>query len=267
MFRVNPQFNGYDAARIGRALRPTGRARLSARSRHPIRRAHAHDARSSGSTSCSSMWAEGKRRTSATRSGHVRDDGLAGVLRDDGDPDRRGRGFTIRTRRRRRRSWCINETRGAQALSRARARSDTASAIRSKEPAQFEIVGVVRDTKYSSIRDAAPPTMYYCHRAGRDRRRWRSSPARRRIRTRSPSRVRAAMRQLDPTLPSAGLTTQADQLEGPFRAGATVRDGVLALRRARAAPRVHRPLRADVLQRRAAHERDRHPHGARRPAA
>ena len=52
----------------------------------------------------------------------------------------------------------------------------------------------------------------------------------------------------------------------PVCAGAAVRARLFAVRRARAAAGLHRPVRLDVVQRVAAHQRDRHPHGARRPA-
>ena len=35
-----------------------------------------------------------------------------------------------------------------------------------EDNAALEIVGVIRDTKYNSIRDAVPPTMYSCSRQG-----------------------------------------------------------------------------------------------------
>ena len=50
------------------------------------------------------------------------------------------------------------------------------------------------------------------------------------------------------------------------RAGAAVRPRLRRVRRARRAARVHRPVRPDELQRGAADQRDRRPHGARRPA-
>jgi predicted permease len=80
---------------------------------------------------------------------------------------------------------------------------------------EYEIVGVIRDTKYTEIRNAAPPTMY--------RNFWQESPSAMAFVVRTggdPTALvdaaRAAVRQVDPTLPVTGVSTQADQLEGRF---------------------------------------------------
>ena len=75
-----------------------------------------------------------------------------------------------------------------------------------------EIVGVIRDTKYHSLREPAPPTLY------------RVLPATTAgfavvLRTATNPMnliepVRTAMRQVDPDLPLTGMTTQTDQIEG-----------------------------------------------------
>ena len=74
-----------------------------------------------------------------------------------------------------------------------------------------EIVGVIRDTKYHSLREPAPPTLY------------RLAPQTAGavtvvVRTAGDPMnmiepVRAAMRQVDPDLPLTGMTTQTDQIE------------------------------------------------------
>ncbi|HET9702713.1 MAG TPA: ABC transporter permease [Vicinamibacterales bacterium] len=74
-----------------------------------------------------------------------------------------------------------------------------------------EIVGVIRDTKYNSLRDAAPPTWYQL--LPRDARsltvvvRTAGDPAAM-IET-----MRAAMHKVDPELPVTGVTTQTDNIE------------------------------------------------------
>ena len=78
---------------------------------------------------------------------------------------------------------------------------------------QTEIVGVVGDTKYNSLRDAAPPTMYFPI----GQRQWPSMAVE--VRTASDpaafvTGVRDAVRGLDPNLPLTNMTTQADALEG-----------------------------------------------------
>ena len=206
-------------------------------------RCHAH-ALLSGSTSSTSTWAEGIDRGQARARSDVRDDGVAGVLRDDGDPDR------ARSRLHDAGHAGVAEGRGAQRNGGARrsfpteSRSAIAWAIRRKTAATFEIVGVVRDTKYSSLRDAAPPTMFYCQRAGAAGRhaafvvRTAGDPP---IRDDEP--VRAAIRQIDPTLPLRDVTTQADQLEGRFAQERLFAMAYSLFGGARAAARVHRALR------------------------
>jgi predicted permease len=78
---------------------------------------------------------------------------------------------------------------------------------------QVEIVGVVGDVKYNSVRDAAPPTMYF--------------PLRQRccpgvsfaVRTAADAAalanaVRETVRRADPNVPIVSMTTQAEQVEG-----------------------------------------------------
>ena len=78
--------------------------------------------------------------------------------------------------------------------------------------AEFEIVGVIRDTKYSNLRIPAPPTLYQAM--------WQQ-PARAAIvvlRTATdPSSlvetVRGAVRKVDPNLPITNVATQMEQLD------------------------------------------------------
>jgi predicted permease len=81
-----------------------------------------------------------------------------------------------------------------------------------EEAGKTEIIGVIKDTKYSSLREPAPTTLYRILPRN-------SSSATVIVRTPSdPSSmietVRAAMRQVDPELPLTGVTTQTDQIEG-----------------------------------------------------
>jgi len=75
-----------------------------------------------------------------------------------------------------------------------------------------QIVGVIKDTKYNSLREPAPATLYRVLPGN-------SSAASVVARTvRDPSAlietVRQAMRQVDSELPLTGMTTQTDQIEG-----------------------------------------------------
>ena len=80
---------------------------------------------------------------------------------------------------------------------------------------EFEIVGVVRDTKYSSVRDPGPPTMYRCV--------WQQPVRGLNVVLRTAGdplamteTVRAAMRQVDPTLPLQRFTSQTEQISLRF---------------------------------------------------
>src|SRR3954467_1243924 len=80
---------------------------------------------------------------------------------------------------------------------------------------QLEIVGVLRDTKYDSVRDAAPPTMYVPYAQSR------LGNAVFEIRTAAAASsvmgaVRDAVRQIDPNLPLTDVSTQIEQVERRF---------------------------------------------------
>jgi predicted permease len=80
---------------------------------------------------------------------------------------------------------------------------------------QLEIVGVLRDAKYSSVRDTAPPTMYIPYLQTR------LSSAVFEVRTAgAPAGVmgglREVARQIDPNLPLTDVSTQIEQVEQRF---------------------------------------------------
>jgi predicted permease len=79
----------------------------------------------------------------------------------------------------------------------------------------IEIVGVVKDAKYNSVRDPAPPTMYVPYQQARP-----GSPMFE-VRTAGPPSVaagglREAMRQVDPNLPVMDVSSQMEQIERRF---------------------------------------------------
>jgi predicted permease len=78
---------------------------------------------------------------------------------------------------------------------------------------QQEIVGVVRDAKYNSVRDEAPPTMYVTHLQ------YRMAGPSFVARTEGEpmsvvGSIRTAMRAIDPAMPVTNVTTQMEQIEG-----------------------------------------------------
>jgi predicted permease len=79
----------------------------------------------------------------------------------------------------------------------------------------MEIVGVVRDARYNSLRDATPPTMYVPYLQGR------LGPSTFELRTLGDPlnvvpAVRETIRQVDPNLPILTISTQAEQIERRF---------------------------------------------------
>jgi predicted permease len=80
---------------------------------------------------------------------------------------------------------------------------------------QLEIVGVVRDAKYDSVRESAPPTMYVPYTQTR------AGNAVFEVRTAgnaaaATGAIREVMRQIDPNLPMMDVTTQVEQVEMRF---------------------------------------------------
>jgi predicted permease len=80
---------------------------------------------------------------------------------------------------------------------------------------EIEIVGVVRNAKYNSLRDEAPPTMYVPYRQTRlafmtFALRTAGDPAQ------SVAAVRSTLRRIDPAIPILRVTTQAEQIEERF---------------------------------------------------
>jgi predicted permease len=81
---------------------------------------------------------------------------------------------------------------------------------------ELEIVGTVRDTKYDSVRDPAPPTMYVPYRQTRAGGAFivvRSAGEAAAI----TASVREAVRQVEPNLPMMDVSTQLEQVERRFQ--------------------------------------------------
>jgi predicted permease len=86
-----------------------------------------------------------------------------------------------------------------------------------EDSAKTEVIGVIRDTKYDSVRDAAPPTMYTPFRGGFTSARSLTVMLRTAGDPASLTEtVRTAMQQIDPDVPMTGVTTQSEQVEGRF---------------------------------------------------
>jgi predicted permease len=83
-----------------------------------------------------------------------------------------------------------------------------------EESGQTEIIGVIRDTKYNSVRDEAPPTIYTSIRSDAGAV-WVMMRTEGDPNAMIPA-VRKAVQAIDPDVPTASMTTQTDQLEGRF---------------------------------------------------
>jgi predicted permease len=84
-----------------------------------------------------------------------------------------------------------------------------------EESGQLEIVGVLRDVKYNSVRDTVPPTMYVPFRQAR------TGGMVVEVRTAGDplsamGSIREAVRRIDPNLPLMDMSTQMEQIERRF---------------------------------------------------
>jgi predicted permease len=168
----------------------------------------------SGSTSSSSVWVEGKVSEKANESDMYVMTVSPAFFPTMEIPIVVGRGFTDRDVKSSPKVAVINES-AARELFPGESPLGRRVGFSPEKAGEIEIIGVTRDTKYSSIRDAAPPTMYSSSLQG-------ATTAMAFVARTSADpnplteRVRAAVREVDPNLPIASFTTQADQLEGRF---------------------------------------------------
>ena len=212
MFNVNPSVNRYDADRTALIFRQV----LERMSALPGVKAAALTRTTllSGNTSTSSMWKQGQTSQTAAEEEMYMMDVSPTFFATMGIPVQVGRGFTDRDNRTAPKVAIINEASARKLFPDGDAvgRRIGGSFEKSNE---FEIVGVVRDTKYSSVRDPGPPTMYRCVLQGPVRSlnvvlRTAGEPLA------MTEAVRAAMREIDPTLPIQRFTSQSEQISLRF---------------------------------------------------
>ena len=126
-----------------------------------------------------------------------------------------GRDFTERDHAKRAESRHHQPGGRAKILSRTRIRSAGASEIRQKTSGDIEIVGVLRDVRYNSLREPPPPTLYvpYLQRGPDDL----SSPCGRpAIRPALMPAIRRAVSAINPDIPIVTIETQMSQIERRF---------------------------------------------------
>jgi predicted permease len=208
MFVVNPQLNHYDEARraevfrsIEERLRAVPGVKAVALSRVPLL---------SGSTSTTSFYVPGRTQDQTIYLMSVTPEFFPTME----IPLAAGRGFTDRDTATSPKVALINET-AARTFFPDGSPIGRRAGLSREQDTEYEIVGVVRDTKYNDLREAAPPTFYEMARQSPMRSlnvlvRTFGDPA-----ALTPA-VRAAVRDVDATLPITNIHTQTEQVEGRF---------------------------------------------------
>ena len=212
MFNVNPGVNRYDPERSAQVFRQV----LERMASLPGVTAAALTRTTllSGSTSTSSMWTQGQTSQTAAEENMYMMDVSPAFFATLGIPVQRGRAFTDHDGTNAPKVAILNEAAARKLFADGDALGRRLGGSFEKS-GEFEIVGVVRDTKYSSVRDPGPPTMYRCV--------WQQ-PARGLnvvLRTAGDplamtETVRGAMRDVDPTLPIQRFTSQTEQISLRF---------------------------------------------------
>ncbi len=212
MFHLDPSLNRYDAERSAQVYRQA----LERLGSLPGVTAAALTRTTllSGSTSTSSMWTQGQTSSTAAEEQmfmmHVSPTFFATL----GIPVQRGRIFTGHDDAAAPKVAILNEAAARRLFPNGDAVGRRIGGSLEKS-GEFEIVGVVRDTKYSSVRDPGPPTMYQCV--------WQGPVRGLNVVLRTASEplamtetVRAAVREVAPTLPVREFTSQTEQISLRF---------------------------------------------------
>jgi predicted permease len=211
LFRVSPSLNRYDDARTS-ALYEQTLDRL--RTMPGVRSAAFSNVQLlSGSVNSTNIFVKGRTYVQGQRQ-HDSINRLVmspGFFETMGMPILVGRGFTARDDQRAPKVVVINET----AVRKYFPNEDPigqhfGSSI--ETAGQLEIVGVLRDAKYDSVRDPVPPTMYVPYLQSR------LPTAIFQVRTAGDplgaiGGIREAVRRIDPSLPLMNVSTQVEQVE------------------------------------------------------
>jgi predicted permease len=215
LFRVTPQLNRYDEKRMATLYRDM----LERLGTVPGVRAAAmsQPALLSGSINSTSIFVQG--RVYALTS-EDRDNGINRLVISPnffevmGIPIVMGRSFTDRDNETGTKVVIINETAARKYFPNENPIGQHfGSSI--ETTGQLEVVGVLHDTKYDSVRDQPPPTMYVPYlqtRLGNAvfELRTAGNP------TSTTGAIREAVRQIDPNLPLMDISTQIEQVEKRF---------------------------------------------------
>jgi len=209
MFRVNPALNGYSPERMTQlyqrmqtALEALPGVRSVSFTRTPLL---------SGSTSITGIYKQGQTDKEAKEFYYM---AVAPKFFDTMQiPVVMGRDFNERDAAEPDKSAIINETAAKKYWPNENPIGQRVGQ-NIEESGKTEIIGIIRDTKYDTVRDAAPVTIYTPIRAGT-----RSLTVMVRTAT-DPAglteTVRSAMQQVDPDVPMTGITTQSEQVDQRF---------------------------------------------------
>ena len=209
LFRINPSLNRYDEARtaalyqqLAERLRSVAGVRSAAWSNVQLL---------SGGVNSSSIFVSGRTYADGQRDSINRIVMSPGFFETMEMPLRVGRDITDRDDQKAPKVVIINETAVRKYFpdenpigKRFGTSVETAG--------QMEIVGILRDAKYDSVRDAVPPTMYVPYLQTR------TTSAVFHVRTAGDptgaiGAIREAVRQLDPNLPLMSVSTQVEAVE------------------------------------------------------
>jgi len=164
----------------------------------------------SGSTSTSSMYVQGQTAEKPAEDQMYMMDVSPAFFATLGVPVLRGRGFTDQDDAKAPKVAILNEAAARKLFTDGDAVGRRLGGSFEKTN-EYEIVGVVRDTKYNSVRDPGPPTMYRCI--------WQGPSRRLNVMLRTAGEplamagaVRAAVREVAPTLPIEEFTSQTEQI-------------------------------------------------------
>lgn len=210
MFRINPALNGYAPERVTQLFQ---RMQTALESLPGVRTvSFTRTALLSGSTSTTSMYRQGATTEKDRKAFYFMS--VSPKFFDTMQiPLLRGRDFDARDVANPVGTAIINET----AAKKHFPNEDPIGQRIGQSPeesGQSEIIGIIRDTKYDSVREPAPPTVYTSIRPGT-----RSLTVM--VRTAGEpaamtETVRQALQQIDADVPMTGITTQSEQVDARF---------------------------------------------------
>ena len=208
LFRLNPLANRYEADRVAQFYARTTEALGALPGVTSV--AMTRTALLSGSTSTSDIWVQGGAGPNPMHMMWVSPEFFQTLE----IPVLVGRGLTAFDVSRPQTVAVINETAATKYFAGMNPIGQRLGSS-PEQAGQAEVIGVIKDTKYNSLREPAPPTLYQLYQS--------LPPAQHSLmvvlRTAGdPSALieaaRAAVRQVDAEVPMTGVTTQTDQVEG-----------------------------------------------------